>query len=736
MPGGPSIRVATALGLTLCLPLAGAAQPVVADERPRIGLALGGGSARGLAHVGVLEWLEEHRIPIDVIAGTSIGGLVGGGYATGRSAADVRALIEAIDWDVMLRGEVAYPSKAFRRKEDRREFPVGLEFGVRDGLRLAPGLDPGHEIGLFLSRLALPYAAPLRFDDLPIPFRAVATDLEAAVPLALDRGSLAGALRATMAIPGIFEPIVLDDRFLADGGLLNNVPADVARAMGADIVIAVDVGEPLDRRERLTSLVAVANQAIAVMMAPRTLAVLDAHADHVIAPAVEDVRSDAWRDFEQIRQEGYDGAAAAGGALRDLSLSPDAWARHLEARQRRRVGASDDAVAFVRVEGVEAAAARDFEASLSKRAADAPLTWASLEERLTTVAGGGRYGSLGYDVVESDGETGAAVVVREKPHGPPFLNVAVALENEGEAVALRLGTRFTAYDLWVRDAEARVDVALGTDVGVEAEYLLRPAHSSWFIAPSVALRRATRPFSGGRDPLASYRVQRARVGLDLGLTLGTRSELRIGYRTGSLDAKGRRATTSPLPRLQGREDAARLRWVYDGHDNWIAPHRGTRVVSELSWLNAAPGQSAALRQAASQGSTFVPTGDSGRVFVAFRAATSFGDTVSPFYQFTQGGPFSLGAFDRDQFRGAHAGYLGAGYLREIGRLPDLLGGAIDVGAWLESGSAFEAWEDADIHSDLSAGLLIETVIGALLVSGSLGDDGSSAFYVALGRPFW
>ena len=288
----------------------------------------------------------------------------------------------------------------------------------------------------------------------------------------------------------------------------------------------------------------------------------------------------------------------------------------------------------------------------------------------------------------------------------------------------------------MRDAEARVDVELGTDVGVQAEYLLPLARSPWFIAPSVALQRATRPFGGGQDPPASYRIQRARVGLDLGVTLGTRSQLRVGYRAGSRDAKGRRVTTSPLPRLQGGEHGARLRWVYDGHDNWIAPHRGTRVVSELSWMNAAPGQAAPLRQATSQGSTFVPTGDSGRVFVAFRAATSFGDTVSPFYQFTQGGPFSLGAFDRDQFRGAHTGYLGAGYLREIGRLPDLLGGAIDVGAWVESGSAFQTRDDADIHSDLSAGLLIDTVIGALLVSGSLGDDGSSAFYVALGRPFW
>ena len=275
---------------------------------------------------------------------------------------------------------------------------------------------------------------------------------------------------------------------------------------------------------------------------------------------------------------------------------------------------SVDHVAFVRVEGVDAAAANDFEAYLFDTDADVPLTWAALEERLTTVAGGGRYGSLGYDLVESEGQAGAAVVVREKPHGPPFLNVAVALENEGEDLALRLGTRFTAYDVWVRDAEARVDVELGTDVGVQAEYLLPLARSPWFIAPSVALQRATRSFGGGQDPLASYRIQRARAGLDLGVTLGTRSELRVGYRAGSLDAKGRRVTTSPLPRLQG--------------------------------------------------------------------------------------------------------------------------GGIDVGAWVESGSAFQTREDADIHSDLSGGLLIDTVIGALLVSGSVGDDGSPAFYVALGRPFW
>ena len=234
-------------------PPCGPSARLVPEGCPLVGLALGGGSARGLAHVGVLEWLEEHRIPVDVIAGTSIGWLIGGAYATGRSVAEVRALIEGIDWDAMFRGEVAYALKTFRRKEDRRDFPVRLDLGLRAGLRLAPGLDPGHEVELFLSRLAVPYAAPTCFDDLPIPFRAVATDIEAATVVELDEGSLATALRGTMAIPGIFQPIERDGLLLADGGLLNNVPADVTRTMGADVVIAVNVSAPLEKRAALRS---------------------------------------------------------------------------------------------------------------------------------------------------------------------------------------------------------------------------------------------------------------------------------------------------------------------------------------------------------------------------------------------------------------------------------------------------------------------------------------------------
>lgn len=313
-------------------PVAYAQEPT---SRPRVGPALGGGATRGLAHIGVLEWLEERRIPVDAIAGTSVGGFVGGSYASGRPAAEVRAMVADIDCDRLFRGDVEYALRSDRRKEDRRRYPVRPEFGLRGGLRLAQSLDPGHEVELLLSRIALPYAAPLEFDELPTPSRAVATDLAGADVAELGSGSLASALRATTAIPGVFQPTERDSLLLADGGLLNNVPADVVSRMGADVVIAVDVGAPLQAREEMQTLLSVAKQALVIMMTERTRSVLSSHADHVITLALEGISAIDWRRFDTIPALGYQ-AAAAGESPAPLSLSPVAWERHIEARRVRR----------------------------------------------------------------------------------------------------------------------------------------------------------------------------------------------------------------------------------------------------------------------------------------------------------------------------------------------------------------------------------------------------------------
>ena len=553
MPLLPRLAVRLAVILTSLL-----AATVVSEQsaahaqqpasRPRVGLALGGGAARGLAHVGVLEWLEEHRIPVDAVAGTSIGGLVAGGYATGRSAAELRAMVAGFDWNRVFRGDVEYSLKSFRRKRDRRGYPVRIEFGLRGGFRMAPSLDPGHEVELLLSRVALPYAVPLEFDDLPIPFRAVATDLEAAEVAELERGSLAQALRATMAIPGVFRPVERDGLLLADGAMLNNVPADVVSRMGVDVVIAVDVSEPLVTREDLQSLFKVASQALGVMMAERTRAVLKRHADHVITPELDDVSADDWREFEAVRALGYEAAEAAGDALAHLALSPPEWERHVEARQARRVPSLVEPQ-FLKVKGVDRRAADDIGQAVEP-VLGAALDPNELELRLTRLAGRGRYGSLGYDLLQDGERTGIGVRARDKPHGPPFLNLAIGLENRAAGLEVSVGTRLTFLDAGTRDAELRFDLALGPDAGARVDYYLPFGRSRLFFGPRAEIHSRRQRVSVEGDPTAGYRTRQALAGVDLGVAFGPRSELRVGYEAGGLDARVQRGAHL-LPDVKG-----------------------------------------------------------------------------------------------------------------------------------------------------------------------------------------
>src|SRR6187401_1576428 len=242
-------------------------RPPSAGSRPRVGLALGGGAARGLAHVGVLRWFEEHRIPIDLITGTSMGGLIAGAYASGMTPDEIAQLMRTTDWDAMFISDSPFKYKTFRRKQDKRAYPSQLELGLKGGITLPGGLNPGQQIALLLDRIALSYADMESFDDLPTPFRCVATDLTNAEAVVLGRGSLAQAMRATMAIPGVFTPVNYENWLLVDGGALNNIPADVTKKMGANTVIAVNVGaDSATEAQTQGSLVALLGRTIDTMM--------------------------------------------------------------------------------------------------------------------------------------------------------------------------------------------------------------------------------------------------------------------------------------------------------------------------------------------------------------------------------------------------------------------------------------------------------------------------------------
>src|SRR5262245_52427540 len=335
--------------------------PVIGQEagtrqRAKIGLALSGGGARGFAHIGVLQWFEEHRIPVDYIAGTSMGGLVGGMYAAGMSPEEMRKMVGKLDWDAILRGSPSFQQLSYRRKEDRLYIPGPITLGLRRGVNLPAGINAGMEIGLVFDQLTLPYDNVGSFDNLPIPFRCVATDLVAAEPVILKEGSLSRALRATMSLPGVFMPVEVDNRILADGGVLNNVPTDVVKQMGADVVIAVDIGTPLGDKEALNSMFGVLNQTSGVATIENIRRNIKL-ADLLISPDLQKYTLLDFTASAAIADLGYKGAEQKALQLEKFSLGESEWREHIAQRQPR-VLKDVPTPSFVKIEGAQSQATK------------------------------------------------------------------------------------------------------------------------------------------------------------------------------------------------------------------------------------------------------------------------------------------------------------------------------------------------------------------------------------------
>src|SRR6202047_2210668 len=239
----------------------------IPSVRPRICLVLSGGGARGMAHIGVLKILEELKVPIDCIAGTSMGAVVGGLYASGMTAAQIEATMRSLDWQEAFRDAPPRRDLAFRRKQDDRNFLVRLPLGLKHGRVLLPkGLIQGQKLQETLRQLTLPFSNSTDFDLLPTPFRAVATDLLTGNAVLMDKGDLAIAMRASISAPGVFAPVETQGRVLVDGGLAENLPVDVARQMHADILIVSDVSFPLQSRSALDSALSISNQMLAILV--------------------------------------------------------------------------------------------------------------------------------------------------------------------------------------------------------------------------------------------------------------------------------------------------------------------------------------------------------------------------------------------------------------------------------------------------------------------------------------
>jgi NTE family protein len=706
--------------------------PVQPVPRPRIGLALSGGGARGLAHIGVLQWMEENHIPVDSIAGTSMGGLVGALYATGRSPAEMRQFVEAIHWDEAMASEPSYPQLSYRRKEDRRTDQIPAQLGLKNGLNGPLGFSAGQGVGLLLDRIAFPYSTLISFDDLPIPFRCVATDMLSGDAVILKDGSLAQSLRATMAIPGLFTPVELDGKVLADGGLVDNIPTDVARQMNADIVIAVNIGTTLAGRKDLESLGAFLTQAVDIMTLGNDRRALGL-ANAQITPQLGTFTILDFSHAEEIIRLGYQGAASNAVELRKYALPDEDWQQYLaqrEARKRKPENSAD----LVQVSGVSGDEQRHIQRRL-QRFLHQPLNLDQLDTRLTRITGDGQFESLDYEGFVQNGVPGLRVVAHQKNYGPPFVDLAVNVDGSGVAAFdFSAGARVTFMDVEHHGGEWRNDLLLGSSNLAASEFYQPVGNTHFFVAPYAFASKFPRNEFTGQTRVAVFGDERAGGGFEIGYNTGRRSELRWGYEIFS----GKLAPLigdAGLSSVSGSTGELRTRYVWDGQDSPSVPSRGIRITANLSRVLQSPGLAHPIDQLDVQTSTFIPTGNKTSLFFVASGGTTFRGDAGPFQLFALGGAFHLGAYLPQEFVGNHYAYSSLGFRRDLYHLPQLVGGKIYWGGWYEAGSAFNDPGTIVVRGTFNLGVIAETIVGPIALATSVSPTGESRVNFSIGRLF-
>jgi len=703
-------------------------------SRPKIGVALEGGGALGLAHIGVLQWFEDHHVPVDYVAGTSMGGLVGGLYATGKSPRELEEIVAAQHWDVIIGGQTPYKDLSYRRKEDFRDYPTFLQLGLKKGLSLPAGLNAGHQISLLIDRETLPYAELKSFDDLPIPYRCVATDLVTGKAVVFSNGSLPLAMRASMSIPGVFKPVRDGEQVLVDGGLVGNLPTDVVRQMGADVVIAVHLEIAPAKADEIQSFFSVLGRSIDVIVRENELRGL-AGADLVVKVDVHDFTSMNYEKSKAIIERGVEASEQKRSVLQPFALNDGDWQNYIAARDsRKKIGVL--VPQFVRVEGTSRNAAKHLEEFLQP-VVGKPIDVTRLDQLLTRLTGIGKFDSAGYTQIQENGRAGLLVTVHEKTYAPPTLQFATEVDgSEPLDVTFTLGSRLTLMDVAGYRSEWRTDLIFGSAYGIASE-LYKPftATSKWFIAPHASLNSTQFKIFQRADPLVIYRLGTATIGADVGYGFNRFAEFRIGYEVGDLDARVRLGQAQ-FPNVAGRTGNTKLHFLIDHTDDPLVPRRGYTGETTFRWFDTSPGAPEGFPTMQATIQYFKPITRPASIFLAAEGGTTFGTRdTGPVPEFFLGGPLRLSAYGTNELFGNQYYLFRAGYLHDLFTLPPFLGKKIYAIGSYEFAKMYGFPLQTGFPNDVTVGVLAETAFGPFVVGGSYGDSGHRKIYFQLGRVF-
>jgi NTE family protein len=704
-------------------------------SRPKIGLVLAGGGAKGAAHVGVLKVLEELNIPIDYVAGTSMGSIIGGLYASGMSPQEIEQEIKQIDWKDVFIDEPNREDRSFRRKQDDALYLFKLKPGFNDGkIELPLAYVHGQKFDLQLNRLTARVNHIKDFDQLPIPYRAVATDLETGREVVLKSGNLARSLRASMAVPGAFDPVEIDGKLLVDGGISNNVPISVARAMGADIVIVSDLGSDMLTRDQIVSALSVAGQLVNFLFALNSQEQLRSLGprDVLITSRLGDIGAGSFDRIGEAMPLGEQAARQAAESLRRYSLSQEDYKRHLAARERHKMDGVT--VAFVRIENQSKVSDEVISSHIAAKPGE-PLNVSQLEKDIQQLYGLEIFESVRYELVEENGKTGVVIRAKERPWGPGYLQAGMITSSNFEGdEAFRFGMTYTLTQINRLNGEWRIGGQIGDEPLIFTEIFqpLDPA-ARYFVSGKIGyLTKNINLFDAAGNNIAEARARGYALELGAGRQFGTWGEVRLGYRRegGDIDI----GIGAPMPDQDFETGQFFVRLTDDKLDSVYFPTKGHVGRVEYRISREDFGSDTDFNQA-TLGYNHVFSWGRNTLMGGLRVETTPGEDAPIQSLYRLGGFLRLSGFAQDQLTGQQSGLARVIYMR---RINDIQFFKAYAGASLELGNVWQDSSDIGFDDTIFAGSAFigaDTPIGPLYLGYGHNESGDGSVYLFLGPLF-
>lgn len=692
-----------------------------------------------MSEVGVLQWLEEHHIPVDLIAGTSMGCMVSALYSTGKSVDQLKAIMTDEVFTSVFSFNSTYASRSFRRREDTRALPNGITVGLKHGISLRNAVLIDQGLNAFLDRQFLRYDDRTDFNTLPIPLRCLATDLNDAKTVTFSRGSLPDAVRASVSLPGVYPPVLLNGHQLVDGGVLENLPTRTIHSMQADVVLAVSLPLQPVATTDLNNILGVLQRSFAVAIEAeeqrsRSLA------NVVIEPDISGFTATDYLKTVDLAQRGYQAAELHKADLLPYAVTDQQWSEYLTHRASLLRG-SPGSILHIRVQApnstVTHAVERKFQPLVNQ-----PLNTAQIESLLSEIRSDGRYDadySITYDSPTPEHPI-VHVAVLDKKTGPPFLLLGANVEliSGGDTRATFEGILLN-QDLGGYGSELRSNFKLGFLTAFNSEYYrhlhdLGRTSGGIYLAPHFNYLRQPFYIYKNQARISERQLQHIGGGLDLAWTDQRLQELRLGWEAGQQRWNTQVGTGADgQPDISGPTQRARIRYTFDSQDRALIPQYGIRSTSEVGYL---------YNTIASPDAPFFTTQLSlahqinKNIFVFnTEAGTMLNRNIAEPFRFTLGGPLRLSASAIDEYRGTDYFLVEPVFLHRIFQLPQPLGHSLYLATAYEAGQMHAPSQPTSTRQDLLFGLITETPIGIITIAPAIGDAGHHKLIFTLGKLF-